>query len=308
MRKQREMLTTLAATVLTLALAAGCGSGSTAPDTSAGHQADDTTATEGEVPPPADADDVATSTPADPEPQASGLAPAPQAPAASRTSPPPARGTQAADAGVTPSPSIGGTAPADAPARAAESGVAAGESQPAREAAPVARLVELPAGTVLPLRLRTALSSATSAVEDPVTARVVRDVEVGGEVVVPEGSTVSGRVTYAQNSGRVKGRAGLTVRFYTLTVGERTYDIDAEPLRREAQGTKGKDAQKIGIGAGAGAVVGGLLGGRKGAAIGAVAGGAGGTGVVLATKGEEVELPTGTAVDLRLTSPTTLTR
>jgi hypothetical protein len=97
------------------------------------------------------------------------------------------------------------------------------------------------------------------------------------------------------------------VRFYTLTVGQRTYDIAAEPVRRQAQSTKGKDAQKIGIGAGAGAVVGGLLGGRKGAAIGAAAGGAGGTGVVLATKGEEVRLPSGTALNLRLTEPLTVT-
>jgi hypothetical protein len=168
-------------------------------------------------------------------------------------------------------------------------------------------MIEVPAGTALPLELATTVASDTSAVEDPVSARVTRDVEVRGEVVVPEGSTLAGRVTYAQESGKVKGLAALTVRFYTLTVGERTYDIAAEPVRRQAQPTKGKDAQKIGIGAGAGAVVGGLLGGRKGAAIGAAAGGAGGTGVVLATKGEEVRLPSGTALDLRLTEPLTVT-
>jgi hypothetical protein len=168
-------------------------------------------------------------------------------------------------------------------------------------------MIELPAGTSLPLQLTTTVASDTSAVEDPVSARVTRDVEVRGEVVVPEGSTVAGRVTYAQESGKVKGLAGLTVRFYTLTIGARTYDIAAEPVRRQAQSTKGKDAQKIGIGAGAGAVVGGLLGGRKGAAIGAAAGGAGGTGVVLATKGEEVRLPSGTALNLTLTDPLTVT-
>jgi hypothetical protein len=108
-------------------------------------------------------------------------------------------------------------------------------------------------------------------------------------------------VTYAQQSGKVKGVAGLTVRFYTLTIGSRTHDISAEPVRRQAETTKGKDAQKIGIGAGAGAVVGGLLGGGRGAAIGAAAGGAGGAGVVLATRGAEVSLPSGARLDLRLT-------
>lgn len=172
----------------------------------------------------------------------------------------------------------------------------------------MARLVSLSAGTELPLRLTSAVASDTSAVEDRVTARVTRDIEIDDTLVVPEGAIVAGEVTYAQESGRVKGLAGVTVRFRTLTIGERSYDIQAEPLRRTAESTKGKDAQKIGIGAGAGAVVGGLLGGRKGAAIGAAAGGAGGTGVVLSTKGEEVRLPAGTAVTLRLTAPVTVSK
>ena len=103
-------------------------------------------------------------------------------------------------------------------------------------------------------------------------------------------------------------RAGVTVRFYSLTVGSRTYDINAEPVRRQAEGSRGKDAQKIGIGAGAGAVIGGLLGGRKGAVIGAAAGGAGGTGMVLATKGSEVRLPAGTTVTTTLTDPLVIER
>jgi len=187
----------------------------------------------------------------------------------------------------------------------ATSAAAPAASRPAP--VPASRFIELPAGTALPLELATTVGSDTSAVEDPVSARVTSDVEVDGEVVVPEGSTVAGRVTYAQESGKVKGLAGVTVRFYTLTIGSRTYDIAAEPVRRQAASTKGKDAQKIGIGAGAGAVVGGLLGGRKGAAIGAAAGGAGGAGVVLATKGQEVRLPSGTALSLRLTEPLAVT-
>ena len=67
----------------------------------------------------------------------------------------------------------------------------------------------------------------------------------------------------------------------------------AEPIRREAEGTKKKDARDIGIGAGAGAVIGGIIGGGKGAGIGAAVGGAGGAGKVLATKGEEVTAAVG---------------
>jgi hypothetical protein len=168
---------------------------------------------------------------------------------------------------------------------------------------PVERLIEIPRGTRLPLVLTTAVASDTSAVEDRVTARVARDVVVQGTTVIPEGSQVVGRVTHVGQSGRVKGLASLTVRFHTLTVGARTYDIAPEPLRWQADSTKGKDAQKIGLGAGAGAVVGGLLGGRKGAVVGATAGGAGGTGVVLATRGQEVEVASGTRLDATLADP-----
>lgn len=164
-------------------------------------------------------------------------------------------------------------------------------------------MVTVPAETPLRLTLLDDVASDTSNVEDRVSARVASDVHVAGKTVIPEGSRVSGVVTYAQPSAKVKGRAGVTVRFRTLTIGSRTYDITAEPVRREARGTKAKDARNIGIGAGAGAVIGGIIGGRKGAGIGAAVGGAGGTGVVLATKGEEVRLPSGTEISTRLDAP-----
>ena len=73
-----------------------------------------------------------------------------------------------------------------------------------------------------------------------------------------------------------------------------------------APATKGEDATKIGIGAGAGAVIGGIVGGKDGAAKGAVIGGGAGTGVVLATKGEEIRLGPGADVTTRLTAPLTV--
>jgi hypothetical protein len=73
-----------------------------------------------------------------------------------------------------------------------------------------------------------------------------------------------------------------------------------------APATKGEDATKIAVGAGAGAAVGALLGGGDGAAKGAAIGGAGGTGVVLATRGKEVRLGPGAGVNTKLTSPLTV--
>ena len=66
---------------------------------------------------------------------------------------------------------------------------------------------------------------------------------------------------------------------------------------------EGEDATKVGVGAGIGAAIGGILGGGSGAAKGAAIGGAAGAGAVLATRGREVELASGTNIDATLATP-----
>ena len=126
------------------------------------------------------------------------------------------------------------------------------------------------------------------------------------EVTIPAGTAVTGAVTSAERSGRVKGRARIALRFTSLQHGGSRYDIQTQPITRVAPATKAKDATKIGIGAGAGAAIGALLGGGSGAAKGAAIGGAGGTGVVLATRGKEVQLGSGTNLTTKLTAPLTV--
>ena len=72
----------------------------------------------------------------------------------------------------------------------------------------------------------------------------------------------------------------------------------------EAGGYK-EDAGKIGAGAAVGAIIGGILGGVKGAITGILIGGG---GVVAATEGEDVELPEGTVLRMRLDQPVTSPR
>jgi hypothetical protein len=115
-----------------------------------------------------------------------------------------------------------------------------------------------------------------------------------------------GNVTDVERSGRVKGRARIAYRFNELNYGGERYDIDAAPISHQAEATKGEDATKIAVGAGAGAAIGALLGGGDGAAKGAAIGGAAGTGAVLATRGEEVRLGPGANVTTRLTAPLTV--
>jgi hypothetical protein len=198
-------------------------------------------------------------------------------------------GTTASDATDTQLPSANRTiAAATAPAR------------------PEYREVTIPAGTSLPLALTNSVASDTSAVEDAVTAELTSPITVDGRDVLAAGTRLAGRVTAVDDSDRVKGRAMIAFRFSSLHVGDTRYDVQTAPLSHLAPATKGEDATKIGIGAGAGAVIGGILGGKKGAAEGAAVGGGAGTGVVLATKGREVRLGPGANVTTHLTAPLTV--
>ena len=95
----------------------------------------------------------------------------------------------------------------------------------------------------------------------------------------------------------------MAYRFNSLRYDSERYPITTATIAHQAEATKKKDATKIGVGAGAGAVVGAILGGGSGAAKGAAIGGAAGTGVVLATRGEEVRLGPGANISTRLTAP-----
>jgi len=174
--------------------------------------------------------------------------------------------------------------------------------------APAARFTEvtIPSGTTLRLELSSAVGSDTSRVEEAVRATLRTPVSVNGKVVLPAGSEVSGVVTDAEGSGRVKGRARIAMRFNSIRAAGESYDIRTSGYAQEAAATKKQDATKIAVGAGAGAALGAILGGGSGAAKGAAIGGAGGTGVVLATKGKEVHLGPGAGITTRLTAPITV--
>jgi len=171
-------------------------------------------------------------------------------------------------------------------------------------ARPIYREVTIPPGTTLPLALTSSMASDTSAVEDPVTAELTRAVSIDGRDVLPAGAQLEGIVTEVDDSARVKGRAMIAFRFTSLRTGGEQYEVQTAALSHVAPATKGEDATKIAIGAGA--VIGGLLGGKDGAAKGAGVGGGAGTGVVLATKGKEMRLAPGADVSSLLTAPLTV--
>ena len=179
--------------------------------------------------------------------------------------------------------------------------------EPAAPPKPTAHEVTVRSGTELPLELLTTLSTGTAAVEDEVRARLKQAVVVNGETVVPNGATLIGSVTEVERAGRVKGLAHLAMRFTEVTYSGERHRINTSPLTFQGEATKSEDATKVGAGAGIGAVIGGILGGGSGAAKGAAIGGAAGGGAVLATRGKDVELASGTALTAVLAAPLTLT-
>ena len=205
-----------------------------------------------------------------------------------------------------------GSKPTDAAARgpnadAREVAATPTPADPARSA-PAYREVTIPAGTVLKATLNTAVASDTSKPEDQVRATLKTPVTIGGVQALPSGSVLIGHVTDVARAAKVKGRARVAFRFFRIDPpgAAESMQMRTNSVARQAPATKKRDAATIGGGAVGGAIIGGILGGGDGAAKGAAIGGAGGTGVVLATRGKEVRLGPGAPVSVKLSAPLTV--
>jgi hypothetical protein len=164
----------------------------------------------------------------------------------------------------------------------------------------------LDTGTDIQVRLEQSLSSRTARLEDRFDATVVRAIHSGGRVVLPAGTRVRGIVQAAEAAERPAkpGRLDLTFDTLTLPNGPRM-DIRTRVISIKEDLDKGDTAKKAGMGALLGAVLGRVVGGTKGALIGLVVGGG---GAIVATKGDDVELPEGSVLTLRLERPLTVRR
>ena len=174
---------------------------------------------------------------------------------------------------------------------------------------------EIPQGSHALLRMVNAVSTRTAREGDFVYMRTASPIVADGQIVVPVESYVQGIVTSAKRSGRVKGRAELSIRIETLTLPSgkvvkvtphlssvdsegTTQQVDREGAIRQG-GAKAADAGRIAATSAAGAAIGGIADRSwKGAGIGAGAGGAVGLATVLLTRGPEVDLKQGSTVDV----------
>jgi hypothetical protein len=162
--------------------------------------------------------------------------------------------------------------------------------------------VDLPNGTEIRVRLEEPLSSKTSRVEERVVATVAEPVTRSGRTAVPAGTEVRGTVSAVERAQRPSKGGRLEVSFDQMLMDGQRLGMDARVVKVEESGV---DKKKAGLGAVIGGVLGAVLDGKSGAVIGAIVGGG---GAVVASSGEEVELPAGTVLTVQLERPMTLAR
>jgi hypothetical protein len=161
----------------------------------------------------------------------------------------------------------------------------------------------IPAGTRIVAALQSTVSTEKSSVGDRVKLVTKSPIELAEGGSLPEGAVIQGEVTHSEGGGRIAGAPELTLRFTQLQAEGRAYNIIAEPFRVRGKSDAAESAAEIG----GGAVVGGVVGAIahktvEGVVIGAVLG----TGVAVATKGNQIVLPAGQRLRVTVVQPVTV--
>ncbi|MBI4422423.1 MAG: hypothetical protein HY554_01775 [Elusimicrobia bacterium] len=177
---------------------------------------------------------------------------------------------------------------------------ARGAASSAKTASPS---LEVPRGTVLTVELVDALSSGKDKAGESFRAKLQDGVWLRGRVAVPPGATVRGAVTEAIPSGRVKGKAKLSVRLAALELEGRSYELSTDTLTYSGSGHGGKHFGSGFMGALQGALYGVLFGGKDGAIIGAGAGAAAGAAGSLIGGKEDIAFLQGAKLMFELLEP-----
>jgi hypothetical protein len=156
-------------------------------------------------------------------------------------------------------------------------------------------------GTDIQVRLEQSLSSKTAQREQRFDATVVRPVRLDNRIVIPAGALVRGVVRDVQPAQRPARGGRLELAFDRVQLDGRTWvDMQTRIVSIRENLDRSETARNAGIGAALGGLLGQVIGGKKGAILGVLVGGAGGA---IASEGEEVELPEGTVLTLRLEQP-----
>jgi hypothetical protein len=155
---------------------------------------------------------------------------------------------------------------------------------------------ELPSGSQISVRLIESIDSERNREGDEFRASLEDPITLGNDVVVQKGADAKVRLVGEQESGKLTGKAGLTVQLVSITVDGKTVSVFSSDVS-EYSGSRGARTAKSAAAVGAvGAIIGAIAGGGKGAAIGAGAGAATGAGAQTVMKGQQVRIPSETVL------------
>jgi hypothetical protein len=182
----------------------------------------------------------------------------------------------------------------------------------------------VPAGTRVPLSLRSAISTKTAKPGDAVYLNTTFPVVVGGRVLIPAGVYVQGYIDGLQRGGKVKGRAQLMMHFVSMAFpngvvialpgavdkvpGTNGAEVKDKEGLIEQSSNKAGDARTIAgttiTGAGIGSLAGyGSGNPGMGAGIGAGAGAAAGLLITMFKRGDDIVFPEGSSVTMVMQRP-----
>jgi hypothetical protein len=165
---------------------------------------------------------------------------------------------------------------------------------------------ELPAGTAVVIRLIEEVDSERSKEGDSFRASLEEPLNLGGDVIAPKGADATVKLVTSKESGKLTGRAELTVELASVMIDGRQVPLHTSSVSQES-GSRGERTAKSAAAVGAvGAIIGAIAGGGKGAAIGAGAGAATGAGAQVFMKGQRVRIPSETVLTFTTETPVKL--
>lgn len=191
------------------------------------------------------------------------------------------------------------TAAANPSATPAGTPATAAAAQPATPPPPPE--VHVTAGTTLVIRVDQRLSAKRSRPGEKFTGEFAEDLkDDSGNVVIPKGSQVTGRVDAAKARGHFKGAANLSLRLTSLTLNGKEYPLETRDLRERKKGKGKRSTAMIGGGAGLGMLIGGVASGGTGLVIGGLAGAGAGTAGAGLTGNRDLVIPAESIVRFKL--------
>ncbi len=142
---------------------------------------------------------------------------------------------------------------------------------------------ELREGTLLHVRMREDISTATTAEGAKFSAEIMEPIEKDGRVIIPMGAILNGQVTMVRSGKRISGAAALHLEPRNVTLPDGTeyilhaqltdtsfndFKIDGEGTLKRRDETK-KNLAVLSLATGGGAAAGAMVGGGVGALVGA---------------------------------------